>query len=268
MNEKELLTMYLGSDVSVCKYTSSSIFDLLSSEYEIISFESKGTQINGPDLYIKYCGEQKVLAIEHFEFDSTKTRIRKGSENNRRNAEINRDYEQALVNVNELGDQLLRTYDYSQTKSLVNYRDNLLRSFKSHYRNITSYKKNLVKAGIADSLDQVKMVFFINDSTLDGNTFYDSTEHSLIQLLPYNIKEFVELLYKSTEIDLMFIGCGFGDMKRIFVLELNKNCLGEISRIPLCDDITNLFNNSRSTVLRKSTLLSRSRIKEKSNTQT
>lgn len=253
MKECNIFMEYLNGKISYLRNTSSEIVEWIGSDFEVNSFEIKETYINGPDLFIKL--SNMVIAIEHFEFDSTRN-TRKGTKNNKCRVENKRTHLHKLKNINHIGDKVNSQFKLSE-KSLVNYRENLLRSYRNHYNRIKDYKNNLIKASIAESFDEIVMAFLIIDSTTDGNKFFNAITREVCPLSPLNIKEFRDEMSSSPYVDLLLLGDGIGKDKRLLVMELNENSMQDICKIALCDNRQNLFDNSITTLVKSSTLIDR-----------
>lgn len=103
---------------------------------------------NGSDGY--YLGEKNgMVMIEHFEFDASKNKNRKGSEYKRQ--------------IGDMQNKGITEANLTHKESKVNYLCNGLNVIKSHYNKITSYYNNLIQEGILIAGMQIKVVFLIED---------------------------------------------------------------------------------------------------------
>lgn len=109
--------------------------------------------------------ENSVHIFEHFEFDSSSVRKRKGSLSNIEKSRVNRAFDAILPAGNgiRLRDEL--NIDYH----VKNYVDNALANLQNHYAKIDSYIDNLKSNNIILDNNNVSVGFFIEDTTVLGN---------------------------------------------------------------------------------------------------
>lgn len=137
-----------------------------SAEYknEVASLIKKMEQFEkpSPDGYSKI--GNKVLIIEHFEFDSAQTIYKKneskGSENRKELGRIEKEVKQSLLEGNVFSKNAINCkYNIKQ------YIKNAISGFKNHYAKIPSYKKHLRAEKIINDDTETKVMFLIEDTT-------------------------------------------------------------------------------------------------------
>ncbi|MCL1880660.1 MAG: hypothetical protein FWF76_00610 [Oscillospiraceae bacterium] len=168
-----------------------------------------------PDAYFLH--GDTVIGIEHFQFDSYKTKKGKGSEGRRDEIFAQSDIDMEYNEIRKTGKRgtIELSRDVTTPMSIQNYQTNLLNGFNQHYNRIADYKKNLLSC--VPQAKDVKICFYIEDATPMGN-YYVSTgsvvheppfrieympPSNLFSLEPLRIKEFVDLLKDSTNIDYL-----------------------------------------------------------------
>lgn len=187
---------YFSSDNIVVHYYGSGgrIREVLDCLYSLTPFDH-------PDAY--YSTDNEFIVFEHFEFDSSKGNRKKGSQQRRSEADDTRAF-----------NAVIPTKEGSEYHGCINasycidyYKDNLMRSFSEHYKEIPEYKKTLSKIGLLSSSKRVTTIFFIEDSALLGNTF-DSGEWDKpsIPLILLHCDFFLDLFENSPELDCVIFG--------------------------------------------------------------
>lgn len=150
-----------------------------------ISFEK-------PDGFSKV--ENKVMILEHFEFDSTKNHSKKGSETRIELARIDR--ESSKIPLSETG-----TSSYSDkvkcSHCIDQYINNAINGFLNHYSKIESYKDHLKLENIIDDRIDVKVMFLIEDTTLLGNIDIKTGKPVIL----VRCDKFLDIFEKSENID-------------------------------------------------------------------
>lgn len=138
-------------------------------------------QFDRPDIYVSL--NDKVLAIEHFEFDAS-NKTRSGSRY--RKEEISsRSYINEYIESNYSGNPLLYSEQIGCNLSSDFYIANMKSAFMHHYLKIDEYKRHLIEKGIAKSKDDIISCFFIEDVTLLGCYYIDYCDDRKISHLIY-----------------------------------------------------------------------------------
>ena len=110
-----------------------------------------------PDMYAEF--DDKVIGIEVFEFSSY--RHNKKGDSAR--------YLTKIVDDKNLKEHIKIGKDYfiehiATNSSLKDYEDNFEKIFSKHYKEVNTYKNNLIDKG-----KEVEIYFLIKDTTIDGN---------------------------------------------------------------------------------------------------
>ena len=153
-----------------------------------------------PDSYAKV--DDKVLIIEHFEFDSS-SRDRKGSKSRKETARIDRQIKSIHEHIQPEDGIVTTVETINQDPSYTNYKNNLKNVFCSHYDKIEDYKRNLREIGIIDNSTFVIVAFIIEDTTPAGN-YYKDQHDSVEELNLLNTQFFKKLLKKSSQLNIVF----------------------------------------------------------------
>lgn len=168
-----------------------------------------------PDMILKL--DDKVLAIEHFEFDASSS-SKKGSFDKRKLAERNREFDNLVLNSNISDKPLVATKSVDCIYSAEHYIRNFKSVFEKHLAKVTDYKAHLLNEGIVKQVDDIIMCFFIVDTTPLGSRYLEDFP---IPFIPFQVTECLELISKAKEIDCFFFG--YYDGKKDS-LEFISNC--------------------------------------------
>ena len=150
--------------------------------------------------------DNKVVGIEHFEFDSYK------------NTEKGSDYRLKTKHIQEQLQEIgtIDIINLESTSSLENYYKNFIKIFKDHYEKIGIYEDRVKMFYNTDS--EVELWYFIEDVTLFGN-FFRSGEDKVKRLLPIYFKEVIDTLRKSPKIKGIFLGTNIGREHQIVIIK-------------------------------------------------
>ena len=163
-----------------------------------------------PDFILKL--KDFVLIIEHFEFDATFNN-KDGSQSRKNEYARDKDWEQKInASIHDVSG-LQVTYETNDKHSLKNYDTNLKTIFTDHYLKIQNYKENLLKRGLINENDEIKVAFLIIDRTTLGNIVLH--ENKLISLSVFRSSKFLELLERSINLDFVFNGYFNGSMNKL-----------------------------------------------------
>lgn len=155
-----------------------------------------------PDMVLPL--SEKIMIIEHFQFDASKFKAGKGN------------IDKALLSQrNSKFDKLVKTHDI-KSRPLIDstkvdceykaeyYTDNLTRVFNEHYSKIDSYKEHIIESGLAPSEESIITAFLAVDTTPLGNHLLVDGDPN--QFCIFQLKHFIELLDNSPSIDYIFHG--------------------------------------------------------------
>lgn len=166
----------------------------------------------------------KALIIEHFEFDSTHSNS-KGSSNRIEQARVEREFTEE-INKKELqpGETFMRHDVLPVHHSIENYIKNAVEAFNNHYEKIESYICNLMKEGKITRATDVKVMFWIEDTTFMGNFFriksptYDTPRQELVLLY---CDKFLDVLETCEKLDYILCFSHYGPDKFCCFLDMN-----------------------------------------------
>jgi hypothetical protein len=163
-----------------------------------------------PDIISTY--DNKVVGIEHFEFDSYN------------NTEKGSDYRLKTKHIQEQLQEIgtIDIINLESTSSLENYYKNFIKIFKDHYEKIGVYEDRVKMFYNTDS--EVELWYFIEDVTLFGN-FFRSGEDKVKRLLPIYFKEVIDTLRKSPKIKGIFLGTNIGREHQIVIIKNDEETL-------------------------------------------
>ena len=176
-----------------------------------------------PDIIIEY--EDKIIGIEHFEFDSS-INNKKGSEFRIEESRINKsiaDKIDVFKNENHKNYNVIST-----NNSLNNYNNNFIKNYKIHYKKVKDYISRIEKK-FNKSKDNIEIILFAEDVNIFGNIHRD--EKNIINpLYPFYSSDVIELLKNSNDIKYLIIGMEFLDKKIIYILENEIEILKQLEK--------------------------------------
>lgn len=163
--------------------------------------------------------EDKVIGIEHFEFDSYKNTTKKGSDYKFQDDEIKRNMQkeinERIINGNETE---FSVHDkYENNSSLRNYKNNFLKMFESHYSKINDYKNNI--KSIYGEEKTIAFWFFIEDVSPLGNYVYKRKDSHITPILPIFFPEIRDIFKQSKKITGIIFGIHVGDGRKLFLFK-------------------------------------------------
>lgn len=164
-----------------------------------------------PDGYSKI--DNKILILEHFEFDSNEN-LYKGSEGKKELARINREINktQFVTNV-PTPNKINCTYKMNQ------YIDNSINAFNNHYVKISSYTDNLKAEKLINDNTEIKTMFLIEDTTLLGNISYSTGK--LKPIILAQCDKFLDVFEKNKNVD--YVMCFSEHNMKQFVYFLSQS---------------------------------------------
>jgi hypothetical protein len=161
----------------------------------------------------------KVLAIEHFEFDASSFN-RKGSMDKRNLAERNRKFDNLIEDQSIDEETIFSTTSVECSYSSTYYIKNFKSVFANHLSKIEKYKRNLVEKSIVKNTDDIIICFFIVDTTPLGCYYLEDGAPKSFYLL--QVSEFIDIITKANAVDCVLFGYFNG----------TKNDLSFISNYP------------------------------------
>lgn len=192
MNELEVITQkYLS------KTTTADVYSNIS-EIEINKLFNNMKQYERPDILSIY--DNKIVAIEHFEFDSYKN-TSKGSNFKIQESFIERKMQNKINSELKIKSEIIVHDEIKNTSNLQQYYDNFKKVFLSHIDNIPEYK-NHIKQDFENEKN-IEFWFFVEDVTSLGT--YQLKNGKLGPLLPLS-NEILDILKKHNEIKGLIFG--------------------------------------------------------------
>ncbi len=151
----------------------------------------EATPFERPDMYIVL--DNEILAIEHFEFDSSKTN-KKGSHLKTEIAKIERELDKEREETNKK--YLAKRCVFNGNRE--NYENNFLKNFDNHYNKIEKYRNNITK-NVSNQYLPIRMCFYIIDETELGNIILNDKNNK--GYIPFMNKNILPRIEKATNLD-------------------------------------------------------------------
>lgn len=182
---EEGMLNYCGNDANVKK---------------LIDMRNGGIIYSGdsPDFFI--IKGNRLLLVEHFEFDCYPITEKGGSSFRLEDARIRKKENTAIP----IGDESVEIHDIIQgVPTYYDYIQNAESSFTKHYKRIDQYINNLVDNGVPIQSMDVEIMFFIVDvSPLGSMVIADTNDKwATIPVVLAQSNEFLDLLEKSPRVD-------------------------------------------------------------------
>ena len=175
-----------------------------------------------PDILSIY--DNKIVAIEHFEFDSYKN-SRKGSNFKiQENIIENRMQKEIGLKLKDKGEVIL--YDHIENNgNLKQYYDNFKKVLLSHIDNINEYREHIVNDYGKEK--EIEFWFFAEDVTPLGSYYYRKSNLHLSLLLPFS-KENIDILRQHKEIKGIIFGIYAMNKYKLALMYNNEETLNKI----------------------------------------
>ena len=139
--------------------------------------------------------DNKIVAIEHFEFDSYKN-TRKGSDFKIQDNIIEQKMQKEINSNLKDKDEIMIHDQIENNSSLKQYYDNFRKVLLSHIDNIPEYKEHIIN-DFGDK-KEIEFWFFVEDVSPLGSYYRKTNIHPSL-LLPFS-KENIEILKQHKEI--------------------------------------------------------------------
>lgn len=211
----------------LCKDTTAQVF------YEL-SQDKFNKVINGlgiyekPDIISMY--DNKVLGIEHFEFDSYNKSNKKGSDYKVKDYRIEKRFDKEIKDKLINNDSIIVHDKIDSTATLTNYYKNFETIFKEHYQKIQSYVDH-INQDFDCKNKEINICFFAEDVTPLGNYFLDkSNDRKITPLLPIFYDQIRQLLEDSPLVKYLVIGSFCMTDNRLFIIENTKEAIERIEK--------------------------------------
>ncbi len=172
--------------------------------------------------------DNKIVGIEHFEFDSYKSSNKHGSDFKIKNSSVERKFDEKVKEILKEKDSLIVHDQIESTASLNNYFNNFKKIFKAHYRKINDYLEH-IKQDLDCSNKEIHFCFFAEDVSPLGSYFLN--EKRKISLLnPLFSDEVIELLKNSPKVEYLIIGTYAMDKHKMIIIENKKKVLEKFKK--------------------------------------
>ena len=216
MNELErIASKYLSQDDMAITYSNFNEYEVNKLFQNMISYER-------PDILSIY--DNKIVAIEHFEFDSYKN-SRKGS-----NFKIQENIleckmqEQINLKLKDKGEIMLHDH-IKNSSSLNQYYNNFKKVLLSHINNINDYREHFISD--YGNEKEIEFWLFAEDVTPLGSYYYRKNNINLSLLLPFS-KENIAILRQHKEIKGIIFGIYAMNKYKLVLMYNNDETLNKI----------------------------------------
>lgn len=181
MNElKHILEKYLsGEEKSISFHKDDT--QSKKSLFKLSKFFNNLTSYDSPDIYSIH--KNRVLIIEHFQFDSSTSIKYGGSLQKHEEARVENNFKK-IVAKNRNSETVLHDTVNSEP-CFENYKENFTRNYIKHYNKINQYVSNLRDVKIIKKYTKYKISFFIEDSSALGNYYLDENKRPNYIILLY-----------------------------------------------------------------------------------
>lgn len=181
-----------------------------------------------PDILSMY--ENKILGIEHFEFDSYNRSNKKGSDYKIKDYRIEKRLDKEIKEKLQNNDTIIVHDEIDSTASLDNYYNNFEKIFKDHYQKINSYIEH-IKENFDCQNKEIHICFFAEDVSPLGNYFFNkNNDKKITPLLPIYSDKMRKLLKDSPLVEYLVIGSFCINNNRLFIIENTKDALERFAK--------------------------------------
>lgn len=175
-----------------------------------------------PDILSIY--DNKIVAIEHFEFDSYKNTSKGSNFKIQENIIENRMQKEIDLKLKDKGEVML--HDHIENNSnLKQYYDNFKKVLLSHIDNINEYREHIVNDYGKEK--EIEFWFFAEDVTPLGSYYYRRSNLHPSLLLPFS-KENIDILRQHKEIKGIIFGIYAMNKYKLVLMYNNEETLNKI----------------------------------------
>ncbi len=206
-----LLKKYLKVNNTIMTYTSE---DDMENDLSIF-IKNIDYNIERPDLYGRF--KNKLIGLEHFEFDSYKSLARKkGSDYKKKESQIKKEFDDLTKSHKK--ENFHKNYNISSTASKENFLDNFKKEFEKHYAKIGAYLNNL---DLINTKIEKEIWFFIEDESPLGS-YTISREEGLKIVKPFQFTEMQDFLLKHNLVKKILYGYFDGQESKLLLIDNDK----------------------------------------------
>ena len=175
-----------------------------------------------PDILSIY--DNKIVAIEHFEFDSYKNTSKGSNFKIQENIIENRMQKEIDLKLKDKGEVML--HDHIENNSnLKQYYNNFKKVLLSHIDKINEYKKHIISDYGKEK--DIEFWFFAEDVTPLGNYYYRKSNLHPSLLLPFS-EENIDILRQHKEIKGIIFGIYAMNKYKLALMYNNEETLNKI----------------------------------------
>lgn len=222
----DIINKYFSIDTNVSVY-SKDAFDI---EIELNKLIHNMIPYEKPDILSFY--DNKIVGIEHFEFDNYKNN-KKGSDFKVKDNEISKKFDNYVAKELKEKKMVTLTDTIASTSTLGNYYDNFQNSFLNHYNKIDNYIEN-IKNNYDVPNKKMEIWFFAEDVSPLGS-YYMNKEGDIKLLHPFLNIEMIKLLENSPKLIGIILGTYAGNNYKVFVIYNSEEAIEKLKK-----DVLNL----------------------------
>lgn len=170
--------------------------------------------------------DDKIIAIEHFEFDSFK-HTKKGSDYRFQEFILQHQFENKVQENISNSKDIMSSSEIKGTTTLKQYYDNFKKNLESHIESIPEYEENIKNYDEKFKNKEIEYWFFIEDVSPLGSYYYRKTNSSLSLLLPFS-KDIIDFLKKHKELKRIILGIYAMDEYKLVIMNNDDKTLNEM----------------------------------------
>ena len=165
-----------------------------------------------PDMYAVL--GNKIVIIEHFEFDASEYKNKKGLIGKREESHLKKRIEHAVCNNQFHIDKPVYPI------SLENWQNNFELNFNNHYAKIDTYQ-NKVSESVQDGIDRSFVTGFFVENQFSP---YVTINGKLTELYYFRTKQFAEKILSNTKLDFVIFGSYENFKPQLTFIDRNALC--------------------------------------------
>ncbi len=207
---KDYFEKYFGESSNPVSIPKDSAFDYA----HLFAKLSLAYRFESPDLFYDDQGKGIVYIFEHFEYDSSEHRRKKGSTGMAKMHKALNLLNESVAEFASSGREVSCNLDLWAETSTKFLCDSLQASFEKHARKIPDYKANILATEHANPEDRKFFVtFIIEDASAIG-----SVDQNGKLIYPFFIREFMEFFRNQQRVDCLICSNSFGKKRGTWAL--------------------------------------------------
>lgn len=201
--EKEMFFDYAKGGIDYCNPSDKDmLLEVANNIHKLVLFEK-------PDMVLPI--GDKVMMIEHLQFDASKFKKGKGDFDKKLRSQRNEDFDTSISKTDFSEGPLVVTEEAGCNYKAKYYMNNLERVFNEHLLKIESYKNRLIEHNFVEDEQSIVTAFLIIDTTPLGN--YRMVDRVPETFTIFQLNKFNEMLGNAKSLDYVFNGF-YGDGKK------------------------------------------------------